>query len=194
MSMQLRFSQTPQRFVALGLLILPIVAIVWLSLVQLSEYSQHQERVSLLVRQLDRYEVLTQSAPGWKIEVAKLRASGVTAGLLYGGRDAAMANAELRNKVSQIVGADGGRLSRGMIDPRPYSGKGPAKIAMTISFVAEAAQVVHVLHDLQVARPLVRVERMAIHNPEGEVAATASLTRPNRLRVDLLVTSYAVVS
>lgn len=194
MKADIHLPEPVQRLLALALLILPLGVIVALGYGQVAAYWQHQERVALLTREVKTLETLSQGVPVWQAELAKLKASGIAQGLLFGGPNANSASTDLQHQVSGIVAGAGGSVTRNLINASDTLAKDRDKISVSVSFTAEAPQLVRILHGLEVARPLIRVTRLAIRNPDGEAAITTPLTTPNKLQVELVITSYRVMS
>jgi|GEM_PF-2015927 len=192
MSAELQLSQPLQRGFALFLLLIPITAAGLFIYGQVSAYLQHQERISLLTREMSALQGLTQGVPIWQAELAKLGAAGIADGLLFNGANANAASGDLQRQVTTIVTSGGGTVTRNVILTPEALSKDKDKLSVAVSFAAEAPSLVRILHGLEVARPLLRVARLTVHNPDGEAAITTPLTAPNKLQIDLLITSYRV--
>lgn len=190
--MRLTLSGMQQRLLALGLLALA-AAVLWL-LVGLPLWeaaSRHEDRLAMLRGQVARLQALVDAEARISAAAQRLNANPNMRALAFDGV-ASVSVAELQASVNRIFASAGATVSTGETIAEWPGGSG-SEIAVQATVEADIGALVAALHAIGTARPLLKVEKMSVHEPDAQFAAAAPVgpqpNVPNKLIVDIVVSA-----
>ncbi|NOT41703.1 MAG: hypothetical protein HOP13_14535 [Alphaproteobacteria bacterium] len=190
--MRLTLSSLQQRWLALGfaaavLAVLGVffVAPVWASV------ARHEERVAMLREQAAKLQALSAAAPRLEAAARQMAANADVQALAFQGTPGT-AVADLQATVNRVFSSAGATVTSGQaLDVR--SDAVPGEIAVQATVETDIAALVQALHAIGSARPLIKVERISIREPDAEFAGAAPAGPPpnvaNKLIVEIVVTA-----
>jgi len=178
-----------QRILALVLAFVPLSLVAAILFSFASAQFAHHQRVSLLVRELNRYQALLKEAPHWQTRLATIKSSPLWQSLFLPEPPAQMKNQVTQNLLAQIVTKAGGSVLQSSTQANgPQQGKA-AEVNERVVFDADIATLTHTLYDLRAPEPLLVIRHLSVRNHEGPL--TAPRKAPNRLYIELTVTGFA---
>lgn len=192
--MTLTLSGLQQRWLALGLLAVALIGFWFVVAAPLWDSVRRQEqRVAMLREQAARLQALVDATPRFVAVAREMAANPNVAALAFDGQPS-VAVAELQASVSRVFVAAGGTVTSGeAIGDLP--GRAAGEIAVRATVEADVAALVRALHAIGSARPLMKVAKLSIREPDAEwAAATPVGPQPNvanRLIVDIVVSAVA---
>lgn len=168
--------------VCVGLLVLLVVQPIW------SAASLHAERVAMLQRQVRTMQGLVEAQPRFEAAVAALAGDVRIQGLTIAAESAAVAGAQLQGQITQILAGAPATLASAQLLPEERVG---ALTRVRLQLVAEADMhgLVQMLHAIGGARPLLRIETLAVRDPDGVFATRPETRLANRLQVEMVVSA-----
>ncbi len=190
--MRITLSPSQQRWLALGLLGLTalvvfvlVIAPVWASV------ARQEERVAMLREQVAKLQALADATPQLETAARQMAANPDVQALAFGGAPG-VAVAELQSTLTRIFSANGATVTSGQAAAdRPGAPAGEIGVQLTVE--ADIASLVQALHEIAVSRPLLRIEKISVHEPDAELAAAVPVgPAPNvatKLIVDLVVSA-----
>lgn len=189
--MTLTFSPTAQRGIAIGLAALTlavfVVAVAW---PMWSSYQLQNERVGMLRRQALTLEGLVAAAPRYQAAANQLAANPDSRSLVFVAAQPTLAVAELQGKLSSIFGKSGITVTASQALPEQETG-GLVKLAVQATLEVEIAPLVDALHAIAAARPLLRVERLVVREPDAAmIGAAPEPSVPNKLQAEIVVSAF----
>ena len=191
--MKMTLSPFVQRWLAIGTLVLAtivlwvfVIAPVWASI------AQHEERVAMLRQQAAKLQALMEAAPRLEAAARAIEANPSVRSLAF---DAApgTAVAELQTVVNRAFSSAGAIVMSG----QTLEGRAEAvasEIAVQATVEADIAALVQALHTIGASRPLLKIERISVREPDAEFAAAVPVgPQPNvvnKLIVDVVVSAH----
>jgi hypothetical protein len=189
--MMLTFSPNAQRGIAIGLaaLVLAVfaLAIVW---PLWSSFELQSERVGMLRRQAQTLEGLVAAAPRYQAVANSLAANGDSRSLVFVAAQPTLAVAELQGKLSGILSKAGVAVTASQALPEQET-DGLVKLTVQATLEVEIGPLVDALHAIAAARPLLRVEKLIVHEPDAAmIGAGAEPNIPNKLQAEIVVSAF----
>jgi hypothetical protein len=189
--MTLTFSPTAQRAIAVGIALLTLVvvglAIVW---PLWSSVELQNERVAMLRRQAQTLEALVAAAPRYQTVANSLAAKGDSRSLVFVAAQPSLALADLQGKLSSILNKAGVTVTASQALPEQQQG-GLVKLAVQATLEVEIGPLVDALHTMAAQRPLLRVEKLIIHEPDAAlIGAGPEPNVPNKLQAEIVVSAF----
>jgi general secretion pathway protein M len=151
--------------------------------------SEQAEQLVLLRRQVQIMEGMISAAPQYEAVMKRLAANPQIQSFVFATPQASLAIAQLQSQVNQLIAKAGGNVTTSQALPEAAA-KALTKISVSAAFEGDIKAVTAVFHDLDSARPLLFVTKLSIRDPDGEWAAPSAATSPNKLQVEIVVTSY----
>lgn len=187
--MKLAISPFRQRLIALGLLGLALLVVLnWLVLPLWETASLHAERVSVLRRQVLTMQGLVEARPRLEAGIAALDANDDVRNLTIAADGGAVAGAQLQGQLTQIFAAAPAVVTSAQVLPEERVGA-LTRISLQINAQADTRALVKVLHDIGSARPLLRVDRLVLRDPDGVFAVKPEAVLANTLQVEITVSA-----
>jgi hypothetical protein len=167
--------------VVLGLFIAIVIMPLWQSV------TLHEQRVDVLRAQANKLEALAAATPDLEKLARKVAANAQVNALTFAGAQPGVGVADLQSTLNRILGTAGATVMSGQAvegDPSPD------KIAVQTTIETDLASLVRALHEIGTARPLLKVEKLSIKEPDGEwVNPSAARNVANKLIVDMTVSA-----
>lgn len=155
-------SPSVSRFVAVALLLLAIFFVIFNLLVpMISYYSEQYDEVELANRQLNRFEFLIANEPVINEQLERIETMGEQGDLFLKGNKKAIASANLREFVNEVVSRSGGQLVSSQeyeADPIPSA----TPIGLRLQVSGEVENLVNLLYELENARPLIFIDDLTV--------------------------------
>ena len=189
--MILTFSPMAQRGIALGLAALALAVFVFAVVWPLwSSYELQSERVGMLRRQAQTLEGLVAAAPRYQAVAHARAANGDSRSLVFVVAQPTLAVAELQGKLSSILGKAGVTVTASQALPEQET-DGLVKLAVQATLEVEIGPLVDALHAIAAARPLLRVEKLIVHEPDAAmIGAAPEPNVPNKLQAEIVVSAF----
>ena len=187
--MKVELSPLRQRVLALGLLVLAVLLVLlWLVLPLWQTASLHAERVGVLRRQVLTMQGLVEARPRFEAGIAALSANEQVRNLTLPAGGSAVAGAELQGQLTQILSAASAVVTSTQLLPEAREGA-LTRVSLQVNAEADTRALVRALHAIGTARPLLRVERLVIRDPDGVFAMKPEAVLANRLIVEMTVSA-----
>lgn len=179
-----------QRVLALALL-LALVLLVWSLVISpfWTAASLHGERVAMLKRQAAAMQGLVEAAPKFDAEAKRLAAMPEIQLLTYSAEQPALAVAQLQGQLSQLFAEAPASLTSSQVIPETREGA-LTKIALQLTALSDMKALVKALHGIAAARPLLKVEKLVLRDPDGNWGLTVQGKVQSKLQVDIIVSAY----
>lgn len=189
--MMLTFSPMAQRGMALGLAALALAVFVFAFVWPLwSSYELQSEGVGMLRRQAQTLEGLVAAAPRYQAAANALAGNGDSRSLVFVAAQPTLAVAELQGKLSIILGKAGVTVTASQALPEQETDS-LVKLAVQATLEVEIGPLVDALHAIAAARPLLRVEKLIVHEPDAAMIGAASEPNiPNKLQAEIVVSAF----
>lgn len=188
----MRFTLSPiaQRTAALGLALVVLAVLVSMIVSPLwSSSAMHAEQVAMLKRQVRAMQSLAEAAPKYQAVAKRLAANPEAQVLTFAAPQATLAIAQLQGQLSQILTTAGAVVTTSQ--PLPEAAEEAlVKLTVQTTFEAEIKSIKATFEAIGAARPLLRVEKLTIRDPDGDWTNPPQTNSPNRLQVDLTVIAY----
>jgi len=189
--MMLTFSPNAQRAIAIGLALLALtvvgLAVVW---PLWASVRLQNERISMLRRQAQTMEALVAAAPRYQTVANSLAANGDSRSLVFVATQPTLAVAELQGQLSSILNKAGVTVTASQALPDEQHG-GLVKLAVQATLEVEIGPLVDALHAIAAQRPLLRVEKLIIHEPDAAlIGAAPEPNIPNKLQAEIVVSGF----
>ncbi len=189
--MRLTFSPSAQRGIAVGLaglaLLLLVLVVAW---PLWTSYQLQSERVGMLRRQAQTLEGLAAAGPRYEAVARSLAGNTDSRSLVFVAAQPTLAVADLQGKLAGILGKSGVIVTASQALPEQES-DGLVKVAVQATVEVEIGPLVDALHAIAAARPLLRVEKLTVHEPDAElIGAAAEPNIPNKLQAEIVVSAY----
>jgi general secretion pathway protein M len=188
--MKIELTPRRQRSIAIGMLIAIVIMFLYLIAVPAwSSWALHNERVSMLRRQASTIQGLADAAPRYEAAAKKLAANADTQTLTFAAPQATLAVAQLQGQLSQLITSASAVVTSSQTLPEIRE-KALTKITVQTILETDVKALIKVLHGVDAARPLLRIEKLAIRDPDGDWSVAPQVTGPNKLQVELVVSAY----
>ena len=191
--MRVTLSGLQQRWLALAILALVLAgfwffvgAPIW------QAAALHEERVAALRDQAARLQALIEAEPRFAAAARQLASNANVRALAFEGEQPSVSVAELQAVVNRIFASVGGTVSSGETIAE-WPGGAAGEIAVQTTVEADIGALVAALHAIAGARPLMRIEKLSMREPDAEWAAAAPVGPPpnvaNKLIVDVVISA-----
>ena len=190
--MKVTLSGLQQRWLAVALLVVA-AAVLWIFVGSpiWEAVSRQEERVAMLRGQAARLQALVDAEPQFAAAVRQMNTNPDLRALALDGVPS-VSVAELQALVNRIFSAAGATVSTGETIAEWPGGTG-GEVAVQATVEADIASLVAALHAIGTARPLLKVERMSVTEPDAEWAAAVPVgpqaNVPNKLIVDIVISA-----
>jgi hypothetical protein len=170
-----------------------LLVVFWIVIPMWSAASLHAERISVLRRQALVMEGLAKAAPQFEAQTRKLAANSDIQVLTFSAQQSALAVAQLQGVMSQTFADASAAVTSSVVLPEVREGA-LLKISVQTAIESDLKGLVKALHTIAMARPLLKVEKLSLRDPDGDWAVTGAATQANRLQVEIVVSAYLRVS
>ena len=185
MSFEIALSRRQSRALALALAAVPLFAAIALAASLGLSWSAHHARVAALTAERDAYRKSISQEPALDAALKRLDSAKKVSGYFFAGGESSAAAAKVRSDIGSIVSRNGATIARNDVELAAAGDDSPVQLRASVSFTADIKSLTQILHQLRQERPLLFVTQIVVHSQ-----ATAPLTTPNRLQVDLLAEAY----
>jgi len=177
---------------AAGLLVLPVLLLVWLGIgLVIAHNAHHADMARLLLERTDD-KALLQHAPAWNRERDALAKLSRSTPLFFDAAQPASAVTRMQTEVSNVIAADHINPLRNEVELVAENDRKRTELHMVLAFDADIATVSRVLFQLRQARPLLFVRKLDLRAPPQPITAQ-SLTGPNKLQAELTIVGLVQV-
>lgn len=188
--MKFTLSPAVQRAGAISLAMVVALLLIWLIAAPIwAASSLHAEQVDMLKRQVRSMQSLVDVAPKYEALAKRLAADPQAQLLTFAAPQATLAIAQLQGQISQIMTAAGATVTTSQSLPESAEGA-LVKVTVQTTLEAEVKSLLAAFHAIGAARPLLRVEKLTIRDPDGEWTNAPQANAPNKLQVDLTISAY----
>jgi len=108
---------------------------------------------------------------------------------LYTAEQPAVAVAQLQGQLGQIFGQAPASVTSSQVIAESREGA-LTKVGLQMAVLANTKALVKALHEIAVARPLMKIEKIAIRDPDGNWGLTVQGKKEGQLQVDITVSAY----
>jgi hypothetical protein len=191
--MRVTLSGSQQRWLALALLALALVVLwVFVATPIWEAAARHEQRVGMLREQAVRLQALVDAAPRFAAAARNIAVNQDVRALAFESSQPSVAMADLQAAVNRIFASAGATVTSGETIAE-WQGQGAGEIAVQATVEADIGALTRALHAIGEARPLMRVGRLSIREPDAEWAAAVPVgPQPNvanKLIVDIVVSA-----
>lgn len=191
--MRVTLSGLQQRWLALAILTLVLAGFWFFVGVPIWQAAAlHEERVAALRDQAARLQALIEAEPRFAAAARQLASNANVRALAFEGEQPSVSVAELQAVVNRIFASVGGTVSSGETIAE-WPGGAAGEIAVQTTVEADIGALVAALHAIAGARPLMRIEKLSMREPDAEWAAAAPVGPPpnvaNKLIVDVVISA-----
>lgn len=185
--MKVTLSAARQRTIALALLGASVGLFLFLVILPFwQSVALHEERVGALRDQAAKLEALAAATPEFEKVARQVVADPQMSALAFASAQAGVGEAELQSTLNRIFSAEGATVMSGHAVPV----EGESRIAVQTTVEANITTLVRALYAIGAARPLLKVEKLAIKEPDGEwTNPSAARGVANKLIIDLTVSA-----
>jgi len=188
--MKLELAPRLQRWIAIGLLLLVVIVLLNVIIVPVwSSSALHSERVDMLRRQALTMEGLADAAPRYEAAAKKLAANADTQLLTFAAPQPTLAVAQLQGQLSQLTASASAVVTSSQALPEVREGA-LTKVTVQTMLEADVKALIKVLHGIDAARPLLKIEKLVIRDPDGDWSVVPPAAEPNKLQVEIVVSAY----
>jgi hypothetical protein len=189
--MTLSLSPSAQRGIAIGLAALTFavfaVVIVW---PLWTSFQLQSERVAMLRRQAVTLEGLVAAGPRYEAVARSLAVNTDNRSLAFVAAQPTLAVADLQGKLAGIFKSAGVAVTASQALPEQES-EGLTKVAVQATLEVEIGPLVDALHAIAAARPLLRVEKLIVDEPDADlIGAGPEPNVPNKLQAVIVVSAF----
>lgn len=186
--MKLTLSPSRQRALAIALLATVVLLFGYLVILPFwQSVALHEQRIGMLRDQAAKLEALAAATPEFEKVARKVVADPQMNALAFAGAQAGVGEADLQSTLNRILGSAGATVMSGQAVPV----EGADLIAIQTTVEADIGTLVRALHAIGSSRPLLKVEKLAIKEPDGEwTNPSAARGVANKLIVDLTVSAH----
>lgn len=191
--MRVTLSGLQQRWLALAILTLVLAGFWFFVGVPIWQAAAlHEERVAALRDQAARLQALIEAEPRFAAAARQLASNANVRALAFEGEQPSVSVAELQAVVNRIFASVGGTVSSGETIAE-WPGGAAGEIAVQTTVEADIGALVAALHAIAGARPLMRIEKLSMREPDAEWAAAVPVGPPpnvaNKLIVDVVISA-----
>jgi general secretion pathway protein M len=188
--MKIELAPRRQRMIAIGILI--AIAIMFLYLIVMPawwSWTLHNERVSMLRRQASTMQGLADASPRYEAAAKKVASNADAQLLTFAAPQPTLAVAQLQGQLSQLITSASAVVTSSQTLPETRE-KALTKITVQTMLETDVKALVKVLHGIDAARPLLKIEKVAVRDPDGDWSVSPQVSGPNKLQVELVVSAY----
>jgi Type II secretion system (T2SS), protein M subtype b len=191
--MRVTISGLHQRWLALAILAVVSAALWFFVGAPLWETAAlHEQRVAMLRDQAARLQALVDAEPRFAAAARQLSANPNVRALAFEGAQPSVSVADLQAAVSRVFAGAGATVSSSETIAA-WPGGTAGEIAVQTTVEADIGALVAALHAIGGARPLMKVERLSVREPDAEWAAAVPVgPQPdvaNKLIVDIVISA-----
>lgn len=187
--MKVEISPLRQRILALGLLaVVGLLVVFWLVLPLWQTASLHAERVAVLRRQVLTMQGLVEARPRFEAGIAALSANEQVRNLTLVADSGAVAGAQLQGQLTQILAEASAVVTSTQLLPEAREGA-LTRVSLQVNAEADTRALVRALHAIGNARPLLRIDRLVVRDPDGVFAMKSEAVLANKLIVEMTVSA-----
>ena len=187
--MKVEISPLRQRILALGLLaVVGLLMAFWLVLPLWQTASLHAERVAVLRRQVLTMQGLVEARPRFEAGIAALSANEQVRNLTLVADSGAVAGAQLQGQLTQILAEASAVVTSTQLLPEAREGA-LTRVSLQVNAEADTRALVRALHAIGNARPLLRIDRLVVRDPDGVFAMKPEAVLANKLIVEMTVSA-----
>jgi general secretion pathway protein M len=188
--MKLELAPRLQRWIAIGLLLLVVVVLLNVIVVPVwSSSALHGERIDMLRRQALTMQGLADAAPRYEAAAKKLAANADTRLLTFAAPQPTLAVAQLQGQLSQLTASASAVVTSSQALPEAREGA-LTKVTVQTMLEADVKALIKVLHGIDAARPLLKIEKLVIRDPDGDWSVAPQAAAPNKLQVEIVVSAH----
>jgi general secretion pathway protein M len=188
--MKIELTPRRQRTIAIGMLIAIVIVFFYVIVIPAwSSSALHNQRVSMLRRQALTMQGLADARPRYEAAAKKVAANADAQTLVFAAPQATLAVAQLQGQLSQLIASSSAVVSSSQTLPETRE-KALTKITVQTMLEADVKALIKVLHGVDAARPLLKIEKLAIRDPDGDWSVSPQMNAPNKLQVELVVSAY----
>jgi len=183
---------TPRRQHMIAIAMLIAIVFMFLNVVAApawSSWARHNERVGMLRRQALAMQGLVDAGPRYEAAAKKAAANPNAATLTFAAPQPTLAVAQLQGQLSQMTVSSSAAVTSSHTLPEVRE-KALTKVTVQTMLETDVRALIKVLHGIGVARPLLRIEKLVIRDPDGDWSAATQFSGPNKLQVELIVSAY----
>lgn len=192
MSFDLHLSQLQQRILALALLALLLSPFAITLASNFQERALHHEHVATLKRHIATYNTIIEHKKDWSSALQHLYRGNASAGLLPLGNLTATA-ALLQSRAAAIATRYGGSNVQSSAEIQSGTSE-PARYVLTLEFDADIGDIVKVLSDLRLQRPLMVVTHLKLTNHDLPNQAVPEMSGPRILHTEATIDCFMRLS
>jgi len=188
--MKLDLTPRVQRLVALGILFL--IAVLAFNVVAWpfwTSWSLHAEQVNMLKRQAATMESLADAAPRFDAVAKKVAANPDAQLLTFAAPQPTLAVAQLQGQLSQLIAGAPGVVMSSQTLPDIREGA-LSKVAVQTVVEADIKALIKILHGIGAARPLLKIDKLVVRDPDGDWAVAPQANAPNKLQIEIVTSAY----
>ncbi len=191
--MKVTLSAQQQRWLALGLLagVLALLAIFVVAPIW-DAAARQEERVAMLRAQASRLEALATARPRFDAALRGASANKSVQSLTFAATDSGVGAADLQALLNRLLSGAGATVMSGQaLADRADAPSGEIAVQATVE--TDIGALVQALHAIGTSRPLLKVEKLTIREPDGEWvnAVGPQPNVANKLIVGMVVTAHA---
>jgi hypothetical protein len=188
--MMIELSAGRQRLIALALLLIFMLAAWWFVISPVWTAAQsHVDRVDMLRRQAAALEGLTNAAPRLEAEAKAIEATPDLQLLVFSAEQPSVAVAQLQGQLGQIFAQAPASVTSSEVMAESREGA-LTKIGLQMAVLSTTRGLVKALHEIAVARPLMKIEKIALRDPDGTFGLTVQGKKEGQLQVDITISAY----
>jgi general secretion pathway protein M len=131
---------------------------------------------------------LAEARPRYEAAAKKVAANAHAQTLVFAAPQATLAVAQLQGQLSQLIASSSAIVSSSQTLPETRE-KALTKITVQTMLEADVKALIKVLHGVDAARPLLKIEKLAIRDPDGDWSVSPQVNAPNKLQVELVVSA-----
>lgn len=188
--MMLEISPRRQRLIAIMIALLLLAgAVMFVAMPLWQSISLHAGRVEMLKRQVASMERLVEARSRLEAEINSLAANPDIQNLTYAADQPALAVAQLQGQLNQVFGGVSAAVTSSQVLPDVREGA-LTKVSLQLTVEANIRALVGALHAIGEAKPLLKVEKISVKDPDGDWAVSPQAKQANTLIVDMVVSAY----
>ena len=157
-----QMSPQMNRFAAVGLLVLLVLAVIFYGIVPLVQgYSDRADEAAMLSKRLTVLRSLLANEPVIDEELQRLKSLNTNGDIFLKGNKAAIASANLREFISDAVKESGGVL----VSTQEYEIRSvdtASAVGLRLQFTGEMDRLLSLLYKLENARPLIFIDKITV--------------------------------
>lgn len=189
--MKFELSPLRQRWLAAGILgAIVLAAALFVLWPMWTAWALHAERVDMLKRQARTMEGLAEAAPRLEAAAKKLGDNPDARLLTFAAPQPTLAVAQLQSQIGQLMSSVSATVMSSQVLPEARDGA-LTKISVQTMIEADVKALIKALHGVEGARPLLRVEKLVVRDPDGDWNVAPQTNAPNKLQVEIVISAFA---